>query len=188
MPDAAITREVIGSIRLPAPPEEVFRFVTDPSNVWRVLPSVQHAEAVTRGPLRPGARFRCRGGFRGASGRLDLVVTDCLEPHRVTIEGRDFAGDWLGPLPELLARATWQLEPHDEGSRAQLHIACELHPRRGSLRSALVRVAFERILPQWVVEEEVRRALVRLRAELATRVRGQSALSVSGPAAASAAA
>lgn len=65
-----------------APPETIFAVVGDVNYFPEVLPSVQHAEQVTDGPLGLGTRFRETRMINGREATAEIEVTTYEPPRR----------------------------------------------------------------------------------------------------------
>jgi uncharacterized protein YndB with AHSA1/START domain len=70
------------SATIRAPPETIFRFVTDPRRTPEWDPRVERVTQMTRGALRPGVILRSTLIVDGESFNLDDEVTDYEPPTR----------------------------------------------------------------------------------------------------------
>jgi uncharacterized protein YndB with AHSA1/START domain len=125
---------ILASVEIAAPPERVFRALTDPTELtrWWGSPDTYRTEEWTS-DLRVGGRWRSRG--RGADGRPFSVGGEFLkiDPPRLLVQ--TWQPDWAeGGLATTI---TYRLEPTAGGTRLTLRhegfgehrAACESHGR-----------------------------------------------------------
>jgi uncharacterized protein YndB with AHSA1/START domain len=120
-PDA--TPDVSREVELPAPPDEVWRSVTEADQLGEWL------DADVELDPRPGGA----GSFRFADGEVRRALVRDVEP------GRRLAFTWWPLTGEDVGRATTvtiTIEPHDAGSRLRL-----VESPRARARAAAVAVA-----------------------------------------------
>jgi uncharacterized protein YndB with AHSA1/START domain len=106
------------TFRIGRPPEVVFDYVTEPSNLSRWQTSNRSVEQLSDGPPRLGARFRER--TKPAVGKQFEQVTEFSEferPRRLRVEIIE------GPFPGYGA---WTFEPDGEGTRVQFVAEAEI--------------------------------------------------------------
>lgn len=73
--------QVIGTIRIEAPVEEVFDTAADSRNEPSFNPAMTQVELLTPEPIGVGSRFRARMGKAGMDMLVELTVFD--RPHRL---------------------------------------------------------------------------------------------------------
>src|SRR4051794_34123409 len=97
------------TVEIARPPNEVFAFVTDPTNLsaWQ---DAEEVEQLTEGPVRAGTRFR---EVHKVMGRRRVELTEVVEcdPGRVfhirVVEGPPVDGRWeFAPTPSGGTRVT----------------------------------------------------------------------------------
>lgn len=98
------------------PPEEVFTFVTDPTNEPRWHTDVIEAKSLTTGVVHQGSRWRWLLSFMGRKEQVMEVTR--VEPNRF-IELR--GGEIMGLTPTI----TYRIEPEDAGTRFTRRIEME---------------------------------------------------------------
>ncbi len=107
---------ILASVEIAAPPQRVFRALTDPSELkrWWGSPDTYRTEEWTA-DLRVGGRWRARG--RGADGRPFRVEGEYLkiDPPRQLVQ--TWAPDWEGGFVTTI---TYRLEPIEGGTRLTL--------------------------------------------------------------------
>jgi uncharacterized protein YndB with AHSA1/START domain len=121
---------VVATVEIAAPPERVFRSLTDPTEVvaWWGSDDTYRTEEWSA-EVRVGGRWLARG--HGADGRPYSVGGEFLEvdPPRKLVQTWNY--DWEGGHSTLLA---YTLEPIDGGTRVTVHHS-GFGDRRESCRS-----------------------------------------------------
>lgn len=107
-----------------APPEVVFRFVSDLGRAPEWVPELVSVTKLDPGPVRLGTRFAQVARIAGRESRTELRVTAFEPPRRFAHEG---AGD------SMRFAARFELEPRDGGTRVRHDY--ELH--LGGLRALM---------------------------------------------------
>lgn len=111
------TGVILASVEIAAPPDRVFRALTDPNELirWWGSPDTYRIEEWTA-DLRVGGRWRSRG--RGADGRPFTVQGEFLtvDPPRQLVQ--TWAPDW--EAGGLVTTITYRLDPIEGGTRLTL--------------------------------------------------------------------
>lgn len=96
--------ELARCIRIPAPPEDVFRYVADYRNVLRFMLYLTEFHPESDQPYGLGSRFAWEANVRGFPLRARFEVTEFEPPREMaarTIDGPDSACRWtFEPCPE----------------------------------------------------------------------------------------
>jgi len=125
--------DVLASIEIPRPPDEVAAYQFDPANDPTWIGGVTRAERLTEGPMDVGSRVRRVGSFVG---RPIEWVMDVVE-H---VPGRRLAMHAIrSPFP---MDVTYDLAPSPHGTRATIRIrgeAARMYGLLGPLTPLLVR-------------------------------------------------
>ena len=108
------------SARIPAPPSEVFAYLSDLDNLAEWQSGIVSAERVDDGPMRVGSSARVTRELMGQRLAVPLTVTDYEPPNRLGI-GSEVSG--------VRAAATLELTEADGGAATELSFAMEI---RGS--------------------------------------------------------
>jgi carbon monoxide dehydrogenase subunit G len=106
--------------RVPAPPSEVFAYLSDLDNLAEWQSGIVSAERVDDGPMRVGSSARVTRELMGQRLAVPLTVTDYEPPNRLGI-GSEVSG--------VRAAAMLELTEADGGAATELSFAMEI---RGS--------------------------------------------------------
>jgi uncharacterized protein YndB with AHSA1/START domain len=121
-----MSRRPSHTIHIARPPEDVFAYMTDPSNLdtWQ---DVEEATQLTRGPVGPGTRFREVHKVLGRR-RTELTEVVAFEPGRRfdirVVEGPPVDG-------------RWNFTPDGTGTRLTFIPSVRLPPRLRRLEPAV---------------------------------------------------
>lgn len=99
---------VKNSVTINRPPEEVFAFVTEPSNEPKWHTDVLEARRTSDGPMGVGATIEFLVSFMGKK-KVDLVVRDYDPPRRMVVETTSQGS--------LMPTFTFSFETVDRGTR-----------------------------------------------------------------------
>jgi carbon monoxide dehydrogenase subunit G len=129
------------TVEIARPPEDVFSYLTDVSNLPEWQSSASSAEADE--PLREGSRIRERRRFMGRDVKTELEVTAYEPPRRFDVKSRG------GPVSYGIHHA---LEPAATGTRLQVKVDAKIggmmrFAAKGPLKAAEreFRADFERL-------------------------------------------
>jgi carbon monoxide dehydrogenase subunit G len=114
------------SARIPAPPGEVFAYLSDLDNLAEWQSGIVRAERVDAGEMRVGSSARVARELMGQRLEVPLTVSEYEPPHRLGITSE---------VSGVKAAATLDLAPADEGTATDLRFAMEI---RGSLITAFM--------------------------------------------------
>lgn len=106
--------------RIPAPPSEVFAYLSDLANLAEWQSGIVSAERVDAGPMRAGSSARVIRELMGQRLSVPLTVTDYEPPGRLGIASQ---------VSGVSAAAMLQLTPADGEAATELSFAVEI---RGS--------------------------------------------------------
>ncbi len=140
---------VRATVRLAAPPEEVWRTVLDPARLADWVTIHRKVDQADAGPPREGFKMQQTLSLRGASFKVRWTLTAVEEPTLATWEGR-------GPAHSY-ARTTYRLASTD-GCGTLFDYENEFHAP-GGIRGA----AAARALVGGISEREAQRTLQRLK-------------------------
>jgi uncharacterized protein YndB with AHSA1/START domain len=122
--------QVIASIDIDAPPEEVWRTVLDPDRLGDWVTIHRKVNQADDGPPRKGFQMQQTLHLRGANFKVRWTLTDIKENERATWEGR-------GPAHSY-ARTSYRLTPLD-GQGTRFDYENEFHAPGGVLGAAAAR-------------------------------------------------
>jgi uncharacterized protein YndB with AHSA1/START domain len=107
---------ILASVEIAAPPERVFRALTDPNELirWWGSPDTYRTEEWTA-DLRVGGRWRARG--HGVDGRAFTVQGEFLEVDPPRRLAQTWSPDWEGGFVTTI---TYRLDPIEGGTRLTL--------------------------------------------------------------------
>ena len=108
------------SARIPAPPSEVFAYLSDLDNLAEWQSGIVSAERVDVGPMRVGSSARVTRELMGQRLAVPLSVTDYEPPSRLGIASE---------VSGVKAAAMLELTPADDGAATEVGFAMEI---RGS--------------------------------------------------------
>lgn len=100
---------VEASVELPAPPDEVWPVVLDPSRLHEWVTIHRSLTSADPGPPRAGFRMAQQLAIRGVPVSVSWVLTECEAPFFARWKGRGPAG--------ARARIEYRLEPSGVGTR-----------------------------------------------------------------------
>ena len=106
--------------RIPAPPSEVFEYLSDLDNLAEWQTGIVNAERDDSGPMRIGSSARVTRELMGQRLAVPLTVTDYEPPTRLGIASE---------VSGVKAAAMLDLETADDGAGTQISFAMEI---RGS--------------------------------------------------------
>jgi carbon monoxide dehydrogenase subunit G len=113
-------QRVEGSARIPAPPDDVFAYLSDLDNVAEWQGGVTAARRTSDGPMGVGATALVTRQIMGQRLEAPLTVNSFEPPRRLGI-GSEVSG--------VMAQATLDLAPADDGRSTDLAFSMEI---RGS--------------------------------------------------------
>jgi len=114
------------SVRIQAPPEEVFAYLSDLDNLAEWQAGVTSARRTSDGDMRVGATALVTRELMGQRMEAPLTVTELAAPHRLGI-GSEVSG--------VKAQATLDLVGVDDGRATDLTFAMEI---RGSMLTSFM--------------------------------------------------
>jgi carbon monoxide dehydrogenase subunit G len=103
--------------RIPAPPSEVFAYLSDLGNLAEWQSGIVSAEREDSGPMRVGSSARVTRELMGQRLAVPLTVTDYEPPGRLGI-GSEVSG--------VKAAAMLELTPADDGAATDLSFAMDI--------------------------------------------------------------
>lgn len=108
------------SISISRPIREVFTFVANPENEPKLHPSIVNTEAITKGPIGLGSKWRQTFNGMGTKGDVVLEITEYEPNQRITFKGTE-----IGPVEPIFAvtfeekkdktKVTYTFEPKVKG-------------------------------------------------------------------------
>jgi carbon monoxide dehydrogenase subunit G len=120
------------TFRVARPPEVVFDFLADPTNLPRWDGTGATVEVLTDGPPRVGTQIRQRGKALRLVGVEQVSELTVFErPHRLASKGVE------GPV--LPISGSYELTPDGDGTRVRFEVAYEVHRFRHRLLMPIVR-------------------------------------------------
>ena len=104
---------IVSEVDVARPPEEVFRYITDPSHFGEWQSGVVSAHIDPDGPQAVGARCVMTRRIKGSDRTTTSEITELSPPRRWTIRGID------GPIRADIAVA---VDPRQDGRQAHVTI------------------------------------------------------------------
>ncbi len=126
---AVLPASAVVELGVAAPPEDLWRFVSDPTVPARFSPELQEAYVEGGGPAELGAVIVGRNGRGDVSWTTHSTVVACDPPHRFS---------WATGGADEPA-ATWSIEVRSAAGGSTVVHRVVLHEGREPLRSAIAR-------------------------------------------------
>src|SRR5579884_3352127 len=130
----------VDSVEIDRSPEDVFAYVADLGKHGEWQRQIVSVSVDTPGPTRVGTRATDTRRLPGGTRNVSYEITEHEAPHRTSFRGIN------GPVR---ARATWTVEPLDEGARSRFTLDFDLEGRGvGLLLAPLARANVRKEIPE----------------------------------------
>jgi uncharacterized protein YndB with AHSA1/START domain len=149
---------IVASTEIARSPEDVFRYVTDPSHIHEWQESAVSAKPEQDGPLGEGSRVAVTRRVGRMERTMTVEMTERTPPSSWTIRGVD------GPV-RVFVKGT--IEPIDDGSRSRITV--EIEPEGHGLGKLLVPLVVNR-----KIQKEHPQNLANLKARLESGAGGDT--------------
>jgi uncharacterized protein YndB with AHSA1/START domain len=111
---------IVESVEIARPPEDVFRYVTDPDHLREWQSSVVDVKKEEAGPVHPGSRVVVTRQLKGRTQPMTMQVAELEPPRHWVIRGLD---------SPIRGSVDGTVEPVGEGDRSRVTIKLDFEGR-----------------------------------------------------------
>lgn len=141
------------SIFIKAPPERVFKFLTDPRMGPAYIPHVLKVRKASKGPVGVGTRYRCAANIAALRFEYDFSVCAYDPPRSYATAGSYFGAE---------ARTEWRFTRRGSGTAVRVKMKGDI----GDIGDIPFVGLLSGLLIQRILERDIESALKRVKAKL----------------------